>query len=60
VSGFACPTCGQDANLGTSTSTFRTPQMVLRGRRCPKGHMFLTMEVAIDRSDLMKTKEEDR
>lgn len=46
--GFGCPECGELANLATATSSFRTPHMVLRGRRCPNGHQFTTMEAPID------------
>jgi len=46
--GFACPECGEQANLSTSTSSFRTDRWILRGRRCPQGHSFTTLEAAID------------
>lgn len=46
--GFPCPECGNLASLATSTSSFRTKHMVLRGRRCPNDHQFVTMEATLD------------
>lgn len=48
--GFPCPECGANANLASSTSSFRTDRLILRGRRCKEGHDFVTMEATI--SDL--------
>lgn len=46
--GFPCPECAELANLGSATSSFRTEYLVLRGRRCPNGHQFVTMEAPIE------------
>lgn len=46
---FICPECGRGANQSSSSnSTLVAGNVVVRKKRCPNEHVFLTVEAVID------------